>query len=402
MRELAENARRFACRLSDSHGYFACRMLVRIERGASSRAGMPSVPRAVMQAMDGARRREDRARRHHHSRKSQLRQPLPRLSRRRHRLARKRLEGSLDYAQPGEPGGAIRHRSLVVRDVRRLQRNRKTPGNAVPDERLRYRSPSRAALSGSRSTSYVPHDETKPYFEMAHEWVFSDRTFASQLDESFVAHQYLIAAQAHDSVNVPRAHGDAAAATTTSCSRSRPTERTVRIKPRASTIRRSATSSTPPGCRGASIRAPTRVRPADRRDCGRPTRRSATSATDPDWAKDVITPQDVLHHRRQTRHARGGDVDHAALRQLRSRRIAAAGTDRRGSRRSSMPSVKASFGTRPRSSCCGTIGAACTITFRRRFRDYDGLGLPRTDAGDLAVCQKATTSRTSSTRRPAS
>ena len=31
----------------------------------------------------------------------------------------------------------------------------------------------------------------------------SDRTFASQLDESFVAHQYLIAAQAHASVNVP-------------------------------------------------------------------------------------------------------------------------------------------------------------------------------------------------------
>ncbi len=50
---------------------------------------------------------------------------------------------------------------------------------------------------------YVPHDETKPYFAMAHEWVLSDRTFASQLDESFVAHQYLIAAQAHDAVNTP-------------------------------------------------------------------------------------------------------------------------------------------------------------------------------------------------------
>ncbi|MBV8371722.1 MAG: hypothetical protein JOY69_00550 [Candidatus Eremiobacteraeota bacterium] len=50
---------------------------------------------------------------------------------------------------------------------------------------------------------YVPHRETKPYFDMAHEWVLSDRTFASQLDESFVAHQYLIAAQADSSVNVP-------------------------------------------------------------------------------------------------------------------------------------------------------------------------------------------------------
>ena len=51
--------------------------------------------------------------------------------------------------------------------------------------------------------AYVPHDETKPYFAMAREWVLADRMFASQLDESFVAHQYVIAAQAHSSVNVP-------------------------------------------------------------------------------------------------------------------------------------------------------------------------------------------------------
>jgi phospholipase C len=51
--------------------------------------------------------------------------------------------------------------------------------------------------------SYVPHRETKPYFDMAHEWVLADRTFQSQLDESFVAHQYVIAAQAQSSVNIP-------------------------------------------------------------------------------------------------------------------------------------------------------------------------------------------------------
>ncbi len=50
---------------------------------------------------------------------------------------------------------------------------------------------------------YVPHVDTKPYFDMAHEWVLSDRTFQSQLDESFVAHQYVIAAQAASAVNVP-------------------------------------------------------------------------------------------------------------------------------------------------------------------------------------------------------
>ncbi len=50
---------------------------------------------------------------------------------------------------------------------------------------------------------YVPHSESKPYFDMAHEWVLADRMFQSQLDESFVAHQYIIAAQAHASVDLP-------------------------------------------------------------------------------------------------------------------------------------------------------------------------------------------------------
>jgi phospholipase C len=50
---------------------------------------------------------------------------------------------------------------------------------------------------------YVPHKESKPYFDMAHEWVLSDRMFQSQLDESFVAHQYIIAAQADWSDDLP-------------------------------------------------------------------------------------------------------------------------------------------------------------------------------------------------------
>jgi phospholipase C len=50
---------------------------------------------------------------------------------------------------------------------------------------------------------YVPHDDSKPYFDMAHQWVLADRMFASQLDESFTAHQYVIAAQAKSSVDLP-------------------------------------------------------------------------------------------------------------------------------------------------------------------------------------------------------
>ncbi len=50
---------------------------------------------------------------------------------------------------------------------------------------------------------YVPHDESEPYFDMAHRWVVADRMFQSQLDESYVAHQYIIAAQADWSVDLP-------------------------------------------------------------------------------------------------------------------------------------------------------------------------------------------------------
>ncbi len=51
----------------------------------------------------------------------------------------------------------------------------------------------------------MPHRDSKPYFDMAQEWVLADRMFQSQLDESFVAHQYVIAAQAAWSVNLPLA-----------------------------------------------------------------------------------------------------------------------------------------------------------------------------------------------------
>jgi phospholipase C len=50
---------------------------------------------------------------------------------------------------------------------------------------------------------YVPHSESKPYFDMAHEWVVADHMFQSHLDESFVSHQYVIAAQAQSSVDLP-------------------------------------------------------------------------------------------------------------------------------------------------------------------------------------------------------
>ncbi|MBV8198671.1 MAG: hypothetical protein JO263_11075 [Candidatus Eremiobacteraeota bacterium] len=76
----------------------------------------------------------------------------------------------------------------------------------LPGTKCRMDAFDKEALFGGPTLgqyAYVPHKETKPLFDLAHEFVLADRMFASQLDESFVAHQYIIAAQANSSVNVP-------------------------------------------------------------------------------------------------------------------------------------------------------------------------------------------------------
>ncbi|MBV8371661.1 MAG: hypothetical protein JOY69_00240 [Candidatus Eremiobacteraeota bacterium] len=52
--------------------------------------------------------------------------------------------------------------------------------------------------------SYVPHSETKPYFEMGKQYVVADRMFASNFDaSSFISHQYIISGQADSAVDYP-------------------------------------------------------------------------------------------------------------------------------------------------------------------------------------------------------
>jgi len=53
--------------------------------------------------------------------------------------------------------------------------------------------------------AYTPKSEIKPYWAMAQQYVLADRMFASNLDGSFVAHQYAVAAFAAKSVNGPEA-----------------------------------------------------------------------------------------------------------------------------------------------------------------------------------------------------
>ena len=52
--------------------------------------------------------------------------------------------------------------------------------------------------------SYVPHDETEPYFDLGKQYVLADQMYASNFDaSSYISHQYIIAAQAEASVNFP-------------------------------------------------------------------------------------------------------------------------------------------------------------------------------------------------------
>jgi phospholipase C len=51
---------------------------------------------------------------------------------------------------------------------------------------------------------YVPRDQIKPYWELAHRYVLADRTFPSNFDgSSFISHQYAIAAQADAAIDYP-------------------------------------------------------------------------------------------------------------------------------------------------------------------------------------------------------
>jgi len=51
--------------------------------------------------------------------------------------------------------------------------------------------------------AYVPRDQIAPYWTIAKQYVLADETFASNLDGSFVAHQYVVAAYSSRAVDYP-------------------------------------------------------------------------------------------------------------------------------------------------------------------------------------------------------
>lgn len=62
-----------------------------------------------------------------------------------------------------------------------------------------------ASLSAPKDAAYayVPRAEVKPYWDIAKQYVLADHMFASNLDGSFVSHQYAVAAYASHTVDAP-------------------------------------------------------------------------------------------------------------------------------------------------------------------------------------------------------
>ncbi len=58
-------------------------------------------------------------------------------------------------------------------------------------------------LPSNPQYGFVPASESKTYFNLAKQYVLADHMFTSHVDGSFVSHQYVIAAQAERSVNLP-------------------------------------------------------------------------------------------------------------------------------------------------------------------------------------------------------
>ncbi len=221
--------------------------------------------------------------------------------------------------------------------------------------------------------SYVPHTETKPYFEMAKQYVLADQMFASNFDaSSFISHQYIISGQAESAVNYPDGAWGCPGGSGDKISRSDSSVRFRRGTKSCAGIRRpSETSSTARAFRGDSTpRRSTAIWVS-----GAPIRRSTTSTTVRIGRREIITPQTQVFNDlsngnlpavswitptwENSDHAGSGSKTGPSW-------VDVAGQRRRHSR---------SIGTRPPSSSSGTTTADGTIPVAPAFVDYDGLGL---------------------------
>jgi phospholipase C len=143
--------------------------------------------------------------------------------------------------------------------------------------------------------AYVPPSETKPYFAMAQQYVLGDQMFASNFDESsFVAHQYLIAAQSDSAVNYPNSNDWGCEGGPPDTIETLTQEREIDYGHRERVCFNFETLGDELDAAGLSWRYYTAATPN-----GNGAYWSAYSAVNhiyygPDWTKDVISPQTVF------------------------------------------------------------------------------------------------------------
>ena len=319
--------------------------------------------------------RQDPARRHHHAGEPQLRRPVPGLSGRRHAVVRLRLERQHDHA-PARSRSKARTTSTTTSTLHRR-----------PTTAARWTaSTSSRPAAGQRYTDpqygYVPHSRDDSCTStMANQYVLADR-------------------------HVHVATSTTASSRTSTSSRHRRTHR--RLPERdlgAATGERRDTIATLNQNRTFGPDDPGLLRTittlGDELDARRTLvallrrRRTATADLErlpgdqphlprPGLDADVIAPP--TQFLTDVANGKLANVTWVTptVRELRPRRLRQQRRARRGSRRSSTRSATASSGTRPRSSSCGTSGAAGTITSRRRSR-LRRPRLPRPAADHLAV-----------------
>jgi hypothetical protein len=193
---------------------------------------------------------------------------------------------------------------------------------------------------------YVPHERDEAVLRAGRRVRAGRPMFQSHLDESFVSHQYIIAAQAASAVNLPGGVWGCDGGPSDT----------------VTTLNKNRTYGAPvEACFDYTTLG-------DELDNANLTWRFYTSTIDndggewsgyqavdhirygPDWAKDVITPQtqfftDLSNGESGQRH-----LDHAHLRDLRSRELRRRPGPHRGCRRWSTRSARASSGIRPPSS----------------------------------------------------
>ena len=237
------------------------------------------------------RRRKDRPHRVHRAGEPQLRQSLLRLSRRRHRNQRQKLQGQNDRPQAGQPQRVydIEHSAQAM--FAACDGTGSLPGKKCRMDgfdrrgRLRRRRPIPQYV-------YVPHAETKPVLRHGarmgagrpHVPVAARR----ELRRAPIHHRGAGAVERRSSV---RRSGAASGGRAIPSTRS-PSDRNPRgpQQPPASTTRRWATSSTPPVSRGAFTPAASARPAAASGSGGRPIKPSIIFTTAP-IGRNVIAPQ---------------------------------------------------------------------------------------------------------------